>query len=151
MIEQTLWINEIEIDSVSAPLNGHFHHYISIKVLKAFLQLLSASPSASVCDPHLHNLKETCIWGIKRKFYGCRIWGVYFSYDYPYWRITAITQRNSSECLDMPILVLSWSLIELDGWAGSLIFHGRLVGMVDEICGAFSLRNIFLKIQAASS
>jgi hypothetical protein len=71
--------------------------------------------------------------------------------DYPYWRITAITQRNSSDCVGMPTVLLSRPLTTSGGCAGSLIFHGRLAGIVDDICGAFSSRNIFLRMHAASS
>jgi hypothetical protein len=62
-----------------------------------------------------------------------------------------MTQRSSSDGLDIPTVPLSRHLTASDGWTGSLIFHGRLVGMVDGICGAFSSRKIFLRMHATSS
>jgi hypothetical protein len=48
---------QIKSNLVFTPPHGPFLHCISASILEAFLELLSASPSALVCGPHLHNLQ----------------------------------------------------------------------------------------------
>lgn len=68
-----------------------------------------------------------------------------------YCRITAITQRSSSDCPKVSINPLPARVNPSDGWTASWLFQGKIGGIVEEICGAFASKNIFLNKQAVSS
>lgn len=68
----------------------------------------------------------------------------------PYCRIIAMTQRNSSDWPNVPIIALPCHA-NPEGWAGSVTFQGRVGGSADERCGALASKNIFLRRHAASS
>lgn len=69
----------------------------------------------------------------------------------PYCRSTAMTHRNSSDCPNVPMIPLPWRVRPSEALTGSWTFHGKVGGIVEERCGAFASRNIFLNTHAASS